>query len=167
MSRVAAIAVVLALAPAVRAGSDPQAITAESLAPHLTPKPGRALLVHLWASWCRPCIAEWPHFAKALRELEGRSVDIVVVSIDEPDAAAAAGKVLEKAGSFPGKSFLLPPDAALAAIGKLDPGWQGAVPTTLIVDGEGRIILAQRGATRLDEMASALDRVAPVKPETK
>lgn len=149
------------------AAAPPEPANAEGLRAALAVKEGRPLLVHLWASWCRPCIAEWPHLAEALRGLEGRALDVLVVSIDEADAVDAAAKVLAKAGELPGRSLLVPPADALPVLQGLDPDWDGAVPTTLIVGKDGRIILAQRGATRMEELTGALDRVAPAAPKAK
>lgn len=165
--RAAGLLAVIGIACASAVAAPPEPTTAEALTRLLTVREGRPVLLHLWASWCRPCIAEWPHLAEALRELEGRAVDVVVVSVDEPDAVEAAGKILDKVGKLPGKSLVIAPEAVLGVVQELDPSWDGAVPTTLLVGKDGRIILAQRGATNLQELADALERAAPATKATR
>ena len=44
------------------------------------------LLINFWASWCRPCIREFPLFAQALQE----NPDLSVLGVVYDDSAAAA-----------------------------------------------------------------------------
>lgn len=96
---------------------------------------GRAQVINLWASWCAPCRREMPAFARvqALRP----DVDFVYLNIGESPAEIAAFT----------RTLALP----LAPIWR-DPA--GSVPerlqvrgypTTLIVDGEGRLLHRRSG----------------------
>src|SRR5262249_24740176 len=64
---------------------------------------GRAVLVPLWASWCRPCAAEWPVLAPWLRRLGGRPLDVVTVALD--DGAEAPAALLGRLGGVPGRAL--------------------------------------------------------------
>jgi thiol-disulfide isomerase/thioredoxin len=45
---------------------------------------GRFLVVNFWASWCEPCITEWPQLEQLAQRLDGRQdVEVVAVSVDE------------------------------------------------------------------------------------
>jgi len=44
----------------------------------------RPLLIHLWASWCRPCLAELSSFAREAHRLHG-AVDVLALSVDAID----------------------------------------------------------------------------------
>ena len=96
---------------------------------------GRAQVINLWASWCAPCRREMPAFARvqALRP----DIDVVYLNIGESPAEIAAFT----------RTLALP----LAPIWR-DPA--GSVPerlqvrgypTTLIVDGEGRLLHRRSG----------------------
>lgn len=53
-------------------------------------EPGRILLVDFWASWCAPCKASFPAYARLNAEYAARGLQIVAVSVDEnPDAFEA------------------------------------------------------------------------------
>ena len=131
----------------------------EALRPQGTP-----LLVHVWASWCRPCVAEWPSLAEFLQGLEGRGVRLVTLSLDDESGAAAAHRVLRRAGA-PGCALRADADEALPVLRGLDPDWDGALPTTFVLDANGRLVVAQRGVTDTGGLGDALERVLLSKPD--
>jgi thiol-disulfide isomerase/thioredoxin len=115
----------------------------------------------MWASWCGPCVAEWPDPADFLREAAARPLDVITLALDEPAGAAAAAKVLASSGPVPGRALRASPDIALPVLKAADPDWVGAIPTTLILDHDGKIVFAQRGFTRLRQLQQEIDRLAP------
>lgn len=141
----------------------PTLVTTRQLQAALRPAQGRPLLVHLWASWCAPCIAEWPALATTLREVAGRRLDVVTVALEAPSGAATAAQVLASGGPVPGRSLMTSPDRAGPVIKAVDPAWDGSLPTTLLIDRQGNVIFSQRGVTRLEQLKSEIDRLAPPK----
>jgi len=122
-----------------RAGATPlpsmQVLDLEGRPQRLPMGQGRPQVINLWASWCAPCRREMPAFARvqALRS----DVDFVYLNIGESPAEIAAFT----------RTLALP----LAPIWR-DPA--GSVPerlqvrgypTTLIVDGEGRLLHRRSG----------------------
>lgn len=49
---------------------------------------GKIILLNFWATWCTPCIAEWPQFINLARALQ-EDVVILAVSIDDEPARIA------------------------------------------------------------------------------
>jgi thiol-disulfide isomerase/thioredoxin len=135
------------------------AVLTEALRPQGTP-----LLVHVWASWCRPCVAEWPSLAEFLRGLESGGVRVVTLSLDDESGAAVAGRVLRRAGA-PGCGLRADADEAAPVLRGLDPDWDGALPTTFVLDANSRLVLAQRGVTDTGGLREALDGAATAKPD--
>ena len=45
--------------------------------------PGDSLyVINFWATWCRPCVAELPHFQHLHEELEGKPARVILISLD-------------------------------------------------------------------------------------
>ena len=46
---------------------------------------GKVVLVNFWASWCPPCVKEWPYIQKSYEEFQqNESVQFVLLNIYEP-----------------------------------------------------------------------------------
>jgi cytochrome c biogenesis protein CcmG/thiol:disulfide interchange protein DsbE len=110
---------------------------------------GTPVLINVWASWCVPCREEAPDLARFDRELRGRAR---LVGIDFQDAKADALAFIREFGwRFPN---VADPQGRLAA----DYGLVG-LPTTFVVDGEGRIARALTGAQTYDALVRAVEEV--------
>ena len=51
---------------------------------------GKVILVNLWATWCAPCITEMLMLADLQGDFAGTDFQVIAVSVDRADAAAAA-----------------------------------------------------------------------------
>ena len=155
---IATVAGLAGAAPRARPGlvlADSARVTAA-----LRPAAGRPRLVHLWASWCVPCAAELPALLAELRRV-GARIDVVLLALDESSGAAAAQRLVDRAGGAPGLALRASPRDALPAVRALDREWDGAIPTTYLIASDGRLAGAQRGLTELPELVRAIDRLAP------
>jgi thiol-disulfide isomerase/thioredoxin len=166
LAHILAFAAVLRGAPTGSPAPGPLAtqVTPEKLTDVLHPQGERALVVHLWASWCTPCIAEMPELVSALRKLSER-VDVLFVSLDGDGEASAAARLLSKAGGAPGTSVRAASAQTMRILQALDAQWDGSIPTTFLLSKEGGLILAQRGGTELGELRNEIDRIAPKAPK--
>ena len=127
---------------------------------------GRPRLIHLWASWCVPCVAELPHVLATMKDAQKRGVDVVLLSLDNADGEKAAEKLLRKAGGPAGESLRADSPKAIAAVRALDGEWDGSIPTTYLLGKDGKLVVAQRGGTDLVQLAAELDRMAPGRKRT-
>jgi peroxiredoxin len=57
----------------------------EGYAPLLRESAGRVVVVNFWATWCGPCVAEFPELVRLDRELRERGVRFIGISADEPE----------------------------------------------------------------------------------
>jgi thiol-disulfide isomerase/thioredoxin len=57
---------------------------------------GKVVVVNFWATWCVPCIQEIPSFNKIQKELAGKGVAVLGVSMDDEDAPAKVKSFLSK-----------------------------------------------------------------------
>ena len=96
---------------------------------------GRAVVLNFWATWCEPCIKEFPDFVALARDR--KDVAVISVSIDDADDRAAVEDFLKgQKPPFPVYLKAAGPDEAF--INGVDRKWSGAVPLTIIFDAEGK-----------------------------
>jgi peroxiredoxin len=100
---------------------------------------GQVVLLNYWATWCGPCWEETPGLVRLAKELGPQGLAVVGISVDE------GGR--EKVRKFV-EDFKVPyPVAFPAAMSQLEWGLEG-VPTTILVDREGRVAKSYLGAVR-------------------
>lgn len=97
---------------------------------------GRVVLVDFWASWCAPCKASFPAFARLHEEFASRGLTIVAVSVDEKPAAFAAFVKKWR----PPFATLRDDRHKLASKVKVP-----AMPTSYLLDRGGRVRFVHRG----------------------
>ena len=91
---------------------------------------GQLVVLNFWASWCAPCRAEAPTFARVSEAFRDRGVRFVGVNIQDDDADARAF-IQELGITYPNG-----PDRT----GQVTTGFGVAgLPATIFVDPEGRI----------------------------
>jgi thiol-disulfide isomerase/thioredoxin len=103
------------------------------------------LFVNFWATWCAPCVAEFPDIEKMVRMYSERQVKFVTVSINNPNEKKLVLKFLQKQHAFNANLLLDSDDPAdaVAALGRAD--WKGAVPYTAIIGPDGEILYSSQG----------------------
>ncbi|MCU1321426.1 MAG: alkyl hydroperoxide reductase/Thiol specific antioxidant/Mal allergen [Acidobacteriaceae bacterium] len=109
---------------------------------------GQAVLINYWASWCGPCRIETPGLVRLSQELPGLAV--VGVSMDTGDHAPVRDFVKQMRVGYP---IVFP--AALSQIGEAMVG----LPTTVLVDRQGRVAKTYMGATRETEFREDVQKV--------
>ncbi|GGY69068.1 TlpA family protein disulfide reductase [Streptomyces omiyaensis] len=108
---------------------------------------GKVVVLNVWGSWCGPCRAEAPHFAKAAGDLKGQ--DVAFVGLNTRDANKQQALAFEADYEVPYPS-LYDPQGKLILFGfpkgTLSPK---GIPSTVVLDKEGKI--AARAVMAIDE----------------
>jgi cytochrome c biogenesis protein CcmG, thiol:disulfide interchange protein DsbE len=100
---------------------------------------GQVVLVNYWATWCEPCWDETPGLIRLSEELEPKGLAVVGVAIDEGSD--------EKVRKFVGEFRMPYPVVRPERMSQMEYGLAG-VPTTILVDKQGRVAKTYVGAVR-------------------
>ena len=99
-------------------------------------------LVNIWATWCGPCVVEFPEFVAMNHMYRGRDFEFISICLDDMAKKDKALKFLkEKQAS--NKNYIFNIDNKYAFIEAINPKWQGALPYTMIIEPGGNIIYAK------------------------
>jgi peroxiredoxin len=112
-------------------------------------------LINLWATWCGPCVAEYPDFVVLQRMYGARNFEFVSISLDKPGKGPAALKFLEKSHSSL-TNYHFASGNTYDLIEAIDPDWNGAIPYTIMVAPGGDVVYKQQAEVDFLELRRAI-----------
>ena len=121
---------------------------------------GKFLLLNFWATWCAPCVAEFPELQRLLQMYRKRPFDVVTVSINTPDEKNLVHNFLREQHAIT-KNLLFnfnDPADGIAAFGN---DWSGGVPFTVLLSPEGKVLYHTQGAINPLELRRAILKYLP------
>lgn len=95
-------------------------------------------VINFWATWCRPCIKEIPHFEALQKKYPSSELEVFLISFDDVENLDSRVKPFVKKRNLESTVKLLDETDYNAFIDKVDPSWSGAIPATLIIAGDKR-----------------------------
>jgi peroxiredoxin len=112
-------------------------------------------LINVWATWCGPCVVEFPDLVSLHRIYRQRDFEVVTVNADDPEKK---GKALEflKAQQASTRNYAFDKGDPYALIEAVDPKWQGALPHTIVVAPGGEVIYRSEGAFDTPKLRKAI-----------
>lgn len=111
---------------------------------------GRVVLLNFWATWCPPCRAETPDLVKLAHRYETAGLHIAGISMDDHPASEVPSFVARYHIPYP----ILIPDQSFALASAVE-----SLPTTILVDRQGRVARSVTGAVTLDDMAADIEQL--------
>jgi peroxiredoxin len=107
--------------------------------------------VNFWATWCAPCVEEMPDLQRTHDEFASRGVRVVGLGIDSPSALKRFRE--EHRLSLP----LFAAGAGGSELARALGNSSGALPFTVLLDRNGRIVRSHLGQVRPAELRAWLD----------
>ena len=136
-------------------------LDAERRPRELVPRAGRPLLVNLWATWCPNCRAELRELERRSSELGAARLDVLALSVDEAPERVKAREVLERLGWSHELGFATEELLEVLAIHEqvlLDRTQELVLPTSLLLDGQGRLTTLYHGPVEVDTLLEDAER---------
>lgn len=109
------------------------------------------LLVSFWATWCGSCIDEFADLQDTYQMYKVRDFELITVSANMPDEKAGVQRMLEKKHAT-SRNLLFASDDTGALQKAFDPTWESAVPYTVLLDGDGKILYKTLGTVDILEL---------------
>lgn len=120
---------------------------------------GKVIVINLWASWCGPCRREIPEYEKVRKDYEGREVEFVALTTEDPrESSDAVNKFLRQV------NFGFRLGWADSEMARFLMNGRGAIPQTFVIDGDGRVIKQWSGyapGRSGDRLRDAIDQALP------
>jgi thiol-disulfide isomerase/thioredoxin len=126
---------------------DGDAFSSEQLA-------GQVAVLNFWGSWCAPCRVETPAFSEVAADVADDGVQFLGINVKETDPQFARAFVDRFEISFPS---LYDPRGEVALAFRDYPA--NAIPSTIVLDPEGRVAAVYTGEVSEEDLRTVLDRV--------
>lgn len=108
---------------------------------------GHVVVLNFWATWCAPCVREMPSLDRLQAALGARGLRVVAVSLDR-EGTAAVLPFYERTGIEHLGVYLDAGGRVSRAFGTR------GLPTTIVLDAQGRIVGRYQGAAEWDSAAA-------------
>jgi len=104
----------------------------------------RMTLISFWATWCGSCIDEFDDLEDTYLMYKDRDFDLVTVSANMPDEKEGVLRMLKKKRAT-SRNFLFSSSDTEALQKAFDPTWESAVPYTILLDANGKVLYKNLG----------------------
>jgi len=104
----------------------------DQLEPYLNRSNDTVYLVNFWATWCAPCLKELPAIKSVEQKYINSKFKVLLVSLDFSKDLTSRLEPFVKSNNITSDVFLLNDPDQNRWIDKVDPGWTGEIPFTLI-----------------------------------
>ncbi|GAB2608861.1 TlpA family protein disulfide reductase [Belliella aquatica] len=102
---------------------------------------GKTVFINLWATWCPPCRAEMPHISEMYKKVkDSENLEFLMIALDK-DFEKSKKLVNDKGWSFP---------IVHASHGLNNSLQSQSIPTTIVINPEGKIVFYQEGMSNFD-----------------
>jgi thiol-disulfide isomerase/thioredoxin len=118
---------------------------------------GKVVFVNFWATWCAPCVAEFPDIVKLYRKYHAKGLEVIAVSFDMEAPAAIPFLDRQKADFV--NLWKSPKQDDSAFMTSFDKDCLGALPVSWLFDQKGKrtyFVMGKFDPVRLEELIAGL-----------
>jgi peroxiredoxin len=101
-------------------------------------------LINVYATWCGPCMVEFPELVNIQRMYGGRRFEVVSLSVDKPSQKDKVLRFLKKnQAAF--RNYHYNSEDVYSLFPVVDSEWEGALPYSLLIAPGGKIVYRHMG----------------------
>lgn len=119
---------------------------------------GKTVMVNLWATWCKPCVEEFPELLKARNEMKDDGVELVLISLDFGEGAEMKTTDFLKKQEVDFRTYINAFSKDEELINFFDKQWEGAIPATFVYNKEGKLSTALIGKRKYEDFVAAINK---------
>ena len=112
-------------------------------------------MIHVWATWCGPCVSEFDEIVETNLRFRNRDFELVTVAAQFPDEHPKVLAFLKRHHASM-RNLIFGGTDKYALAEALDPDWNGALPYTLVVDPDGKVLYRSAGPVDFLELRRAI-----------
>lgn len=118
----------------VVAGQNVESFRIPELEKILGNRDNKLYVVNFWATWCAPCVSELPVFEKVSQDYDLTKVRFILISLDFPSQIEKQLIPFLKKNKISMEVAVMMETDYNSWIDKVDPSWQGNIPSTLFLN---------------------------------
>ena len=116
---------------------------------------GKLRLVNFWSTTCGPCLEEMPDLVEIYRMYRNRAFEMVTVAVNYPDEKGDVEKILKKY-QCSARNLMLGGTDKYKHLAAFDKDWDAAIPHTVLLDPEGKVLYKANGKIKPLELRRAI-----------
>jgi len=142
------------------ARSEPVAtVSPEEIQALIQDNQGKVVVLNFWASWCPPCLEEFPDIIEVYNEYHSEGLEVIAVSMNAEDELEDIDNFLQD--FVPPFTIYRSASQDEAFYGGVIEPWYGEIPMTLIYDASGERIHVHKKALTHEELVQDVTALLP------
>jgi thiol-disulfide isomerase/thioredoxin len=119
---------------------------------------GKVLVLNFWATWCGPCVAEFPELVALDAKYRDKGVKLVGITADDPDDIQP--KVIPFIKKLQVKFDIIRQDTddPEEMMNQITKEWNGEIPATFVYDKQGNLAYSRFGIIDRDMLAAEIEK---------
>jgi len=125
----------------------------------ITDRKGKTLFINVWATWCAPCVEEFPDLVRVAEHFGDKDVDFLSLNVDFSSHIDSLVIPFLKHFNTNFTVYNVREKNSEKVINLLNPAWSGAIPATFIYDKYGRQMVFILGSDKFETFRATIDSV--------
>jgi len=119
---------------------------------------GKVVLLNFWATWCKPCVKEFPDLVKLQNNYKDKGFVLVFISADMPEEIKSKVTPFLNQEKVDFTTYYIGSDKPEDIINYVDKDWQGAIPSTYIYDKDGNVKTSILGTKSYEQFETEINK---------